>query len=64
MTPMWEYIKMGSFLEDKNEAHKIKYKTTHYIIYDNVLYRISFNVSLLECVDEAEGDYIMREVSG
>ncbi|XP_074371161.1 uncharacterized protein LOC141712210 [Apium graveolens] len=62
MTPILAYIKEGSLPDEKNEARRIKYNTTRYVIYDRVLYRRGFSVPLLKCIDGDECNYILREV--
>ncbi|XP_074346956.1 uncharacterized protein LOC141685772 [Apium graveolens] len=62
MTHILAYIKEGSLPDEKNEARRIKYKASRYIIYDGVLYRRGFSVPLLKCIDGEECNYILREV--
>ncbi|XP_074336060.1 uncharacterized protein LOC141673228 [Apium graveolens] len=62
MTPILAYIKEGSLPDEKNEARKINYKATRYVIYDGVLYKRGFSVPLLKCIDGDECNYILREV--
>ncbi|XP_074342688.1 uncharacterized protein LOC141680330 [Apium graveolens] len=64
MIPILTYIKEGSLLDEKNEARRIKYKVARYVIYDRVLYRRGFSVSLLKCIDGDECKYILRKVHG
>ncbi|XP_074351408.1 uncharacterized protein LOC141690514 [Apium graveolens] len=51
MAPILAYIKDGSLPDEKNEARRIKYKATRYVIYDGVLYRRGFSMPLLKCID-------------
>ncbi|XP_074355873.1 uncharacterized protein LOC141695533 [Apium graveolens] len=62
MTHNLAYIKEGSLPEEKNEARRIKYKATRYVIYDEVLYRRGFSVPLVKCIDGDECNYILRKV--
>ncbi|XP_074357176.1 uncharacterized protein LOC141696919 [Apium graveolens] len=62
MTPILAYIKEGSLRDEKNEARRIKYKASCYVIYDGVLYRRKFSVPLLKCIDGDECNYILGEV--
>ncbi|XP_074336726.1 uncharacterized protein LOC141673897 [Apium graveolens] len=62
MTPILAYIKKGSLPDEKNEARRVRYKTTRYVIYDGILYRRGFSVPLLKCIDGDECNYILREV--
>lgn len=61
MTSILDYLKKGSFPEEKSEARRIKYKAIRYIIYDDNLYRRGFNQPLLKCVDDKEGECILGE---
>lgn len=60
MTPIWKYIKEGTLSEGKNEARRLRYKTTRYVIYDDALYMRGFDVPLLKCNDGDECNYITR----
>ncbi|XP_074378382.1 uncharacterized protein LOC141719919 [Apium graveolens] len=62
MTSILAYIKEGSLPDEKNEARRIKYKATRYVIYDGILYRRGFSVPLLKCIDGDECNYILREL--
>ncbi|XP_074347286.1 uncharacterized protein LOC141686130 [Apium graveolens] len=62
MTPIITYIHKGTFLEDKFKARRLRYQAARYVVYDGVLYKRGFNQPLLRCVDEEEGNYILREV--
>ncbi|XP_074356004.1 uncharacterized protein LOC141695674 [Apium graveolens] len=62
MTHILAYIQEGSLLDEKNEARRIKYKASRYVIYDGVLYRRGFSVPLLKYIDGDECNNILREV--
>ncbi|XP_074328834.1 uncharacterized protein LOC141666392 [Apium graveolens] len=62
MTPILAYIHKGTLLEDKFKARRLRYQATRYVVYDEILYKKGFNQPLLRCVDEEEGNYILREV--
>ncbi|XP_074336646.1 uncharacterized protein LOC141673810 [Apium graveolens] len=62
MTPILAYIHKGTLAEDKFKARRLRYQAARYVIYDEVLYKRGFNQPLLRCVDEEEGNYILREV--
>ncbi|XP_074352820.1 uncharacterized protein LOC141691971 [Apium graveolens] len=64
VTPILDYITKGTLLVDKDEARRIKYKETRYVIYNENLYKRGFNRPLLRCIAGDECDYIMREVHG
>ncbi|XP_074342668.1 uncharacterized protein LOC141680303 [Apium graveolens] len=62
MTPLLAYIHKGTHPEDKFKARRLRYQAAKYVVYDEVLYNRGFNQPLLRCVDEEEGNYILREV--
>ncbi|XP_074351649.1 uncharacterized protein LOC141690777 [Apium graveolens] len=62
MTPIYNFIQMETFPEDKLQARRLRYQATRYVEYDGVLYKRGFNQPLLRCVDLEEGNYILREV--
>ncbi|XP_074360235.1 uncharacterized protein LOC141700333 [Apium graveolens] len=62
MTPILAYIHKGALPEDKFKARRFCYQAARYVVYDEVLYKRGFNQPLLRCVDEEEGNYILREV--
>ena len=48
MTPVWAYVKEGVLPDDPKEARRVRYKSSRYVIYDDVLYRRGFNTPLLK----------------
>ncbi|XP_074363974.1 uncharacterized protein LOC141704674 [Apium graveolens] len=62
MTPILSYIHKRTLPEDKFKAQRLRYQAARYVVYDEVLYKRGFNQPLLRCVDEEEGNYILREV--
>ncbi|XP_074327395.1 uncharacterized protein LOC141665314 [Apium graveolens] len=64
VTPILDYITKGTLPADKDEARRVKYRATRYVIYNENLYKRGFNRPLLRCVAGDECDYIMREVHG
>ncbi|XP_074336155.1 uncharacterized protein LOC141673317 [Apium graveolens] len=60
MSPILNYIRTGTFPEDKLQARRLRYQATRYVEYDGVLFKRGFNQSLLQCVD-LEGNYILKE---
>ncbi|XP_074328131.1 uncharacterized protein LOC141666043 [Apium graveolens] len=62
MTLILAYIHKGTLPEDKFKARRLHYQAARYVIYDEILYKRGFNQPLLRCVDEEEGNYILREV--
>ncbi|XP_074336314.1 uncharacterized protein LOC141673462 [Apium graveolens] len=62
MMPILAYIHKGTLPEDKFKARRLHYQAARYVVYDEVLYKRGFNQPLLRCIDEEEGNYILREV--
>ncbi|XP_035833056.1 uncharacterized protein LOC118481856 [Helianthus annuus] len=62
MTPIIMYLQSGILPENKAEARKIQYKSEHYQMSDGILYRKSYLVPLLRCVDPEDANYLIREV--
>ncbi|XP_074352696.1 uncharacterized protein LOC141691843 [Apium graveolens] len=62
MTPILAYIKKASLPDEMNEARRVRYKGSRYMIYDGILYRRGFSVPLPKCIDGDECNYILREV--
>ncbi|XP_074356057.1 uncharacterized protein LOC141695732 [Apium graveolens] len=62
MEPILAYIHKGILPKDKFKARRLRYQAARYVVYDEVLYKRGFNQPLLRCVDEEEGNYILREV--
>ena len=52
MTHFLEFLKEGTLPEEKNEARRLRYKSSRNVIYDNILYKRGFNSPLLKCIDE------------
>ncbi|XP_074356741.1 uncharacterized protein LOC141696508 [Apium graveolens] len=61
ITPILSYIHKGTLPEDKFKARRLRYQAARYVVYDEVLYKRGFNQPMLRCVDEEEGNYILRE---
>lgn len=49
-------------MEDKEEAHKLKRRATHYLLQDDVLYKRDFSSSLLRCTGGKEANYVLLEI--
>ncbi|GKV48883.1 hypothetical protein SLEP1_g55671 [Rubroshorea leprosula] len=66
-TPSWidsivSFLRDGEILEDKQEAMKLRKKASRYTLVDGVLYKRSFSLSLLRCLNPYEVEYALREV--
>lgn len=62
ITPIVDYITKGTLPPERDEARRLKYKSTRHVIYEGVLYKRGFNKPLLRCIAGSECEYIMREV--
>ncbi|XP_074336798.1 uncharacterized protein LOC141673971 [Apium graveolens] len=62
MTPILAYIYKGALPEGKSKVRRLHYQAARFVVYDEVLYKRGFNQPLLRCLDEEEGNYILREV--
>ncbi|GKV37983.1 hypothetical protein SLEP1_g45941 [Rubroshorea leprosula] len=66
-TPSWtdpivSFLQDGSILEDKQEAMRLRKKTSRYTLVDGVLYKRSFSLPLLRCLNPYEAEYALRDV--
>lgn len=56
------------YLQDKEEptfqaeARKLRYKTFHYMLIDDVLYKWGHLLPFLQCLDSKEAEYMLREI--
>ncbi|XP_073049607.1 uncharacterized protein [Primulina eburnea] len=62
MTSLIKFIINNELPEDKARAQKIKIQALRLVLINNVLYRRSFQGSLLKCLSEGEVDYVLREI--
>jgi len=61
-TPIISYLKNRLLLEDKEEARKIRVRTTRFVLMDEVLYKIGFSEPYLRCLNLDESLYVLRDV--
>ena len=62
MTPIVSYLKDGKLLEGKDEARKLRVRSTRYILMDEVLYRRGFSQPYLRFLASDDANYVLREV--
>ncbi|GKV01151.1 hypothetical protein SLEP1_g13729 [Rubroshorea leprosula] len=66
-TPSWtdsiiSFLQDGIVPEDRQEATKLRKKASRYTLVDGVLYKRSFSLPLLRCLNPYEAEYALREV--
>ncbi|GKU89559.1 hypothetical protein SLEP1_g3685 [Rubroshorea leprosula] len=66
-TPSWtdsiiSFLRDGIISEDRPEAMKLRKKASRYTLVDGVLYKRSFSLILLRCLNPYEAEYALREV--
>ncbi|XP_074327871.1 uncharacterized protein LOC141665789 [Apium graveolens] len=52
----------GTLPEDQNKARYLKHKAAHFFLEEGQLYRRTFSVPTLKCVDPEEANFCFREV--
>ena len=61
MTPIVSYLEDGMLPEAKDEARKLRVKSTRYILIDEMLYKRGFSQPFLRCLVLNEVNYVLRE---
>ncbi|GKV42163.1 hypothetical protein SLEP1_g49600 [Rubroshorea leprosula] len=66
-TPSWtnpilSFLREGIVPEDRQEAMKLRRKASRYTPVDGILYKRSFSLPLLRCLNPYEAEYALREV--
>ena len=61
-TPIVSYLKSGTLLEDHNASRRLKVRSSHFVLINDVLYKRGFSHPYLRCLAPAEANYVMREV--
>lgn len=46
----------------KEEAKNLKYRASHYVLIDDVMYKRGHSLPLLRCLNCEESDYVLREI--
>ena len=60
--PLILYLKEGILPRDPKEDQKLKNQTSRYILYENKLYKRSYSLPLLKCLQPSKVDYVLRKV--
>ncbi|GKV01686.1 hypothetical protein SLEP1_g14226 [Rubroshorea leprosula] len=66
-TPGWtdsivSFLRDGVIPEDKQEAMRLRKKASRYTLVGGILYKRSFSLPLLRCLNPYEAEYALREV--
>ena len=62
MTPIVGYLKEGKLPQGRDEARKLRIKSTKYVLMDEVLYKKGFSQPYLRCLAPDEANYVLREI--
>ncbi|XP_024023052.1 uncharacterized protein LOC112092086 [Morus notabilis] len=62
MTPLVWYLMNAELPNDRDEARRIRYRATRYLLYDGLLYRRGFSMPLQRCLDDHEAQGVLREI--
>ncbi|XP_075665457.1 uncharacterized protein LOC142635131 [Castanea sativa] len=62
MDPIIIYLKDGRFLEEKDEARKLRVRAAKYVLINEVLYKRGFSQPYLRCLALDKSNYVLREV--
>ena len=62
ITLIISYLKDGNLPEEKDEARKLRVRSTRYVLLNDVLYKRDFSQPYLKCFSPDEANYVLREV--
>ena len=62
MTPIVAFLQDGHLPQNTEEAKKVKERAARFTILNDTLYKRSFSMPYLKCVDEEEVKYILEEI--
>jgi hypothetical protein len=62
MTPITNYLEEGTLPLDPFKARKLKAQSARFALIQGILYKRSFSLPYLRCLDKTEAEYMMREV--
>ena len=62
MDPIIAYLRNDKLPKVKIEARILTLKETHYVLYDDKLYRRGYSMPLLKCIPPSKAEYIMKEI--
>ena len=62
ITSIISFLQDGHLPQDVEEAKKIKKRAARFTILNDTLYKRSFSMPYLKCVNEDEAKYILEEI--
>ena len=62
MDPIKAYLGSETLPEDKKEADKVKKRSSLFYLENDQLYKCSFSMPLLMCLNEEEAEHVLREL--
>ena len=62
ITPIISYLKDENLPEGKDEAKRLRVRSTRYVLLNDVLYKRGFSQPYLRCLSPDEANYVLREV--
>ncbi|XP_024027145.1 uncharacterized protein LOC112093264 [Morus notabilis] len=62
MTPLIQYLTNVKLPNDKDDARRIRYRATRYLLYDGLLYRRGYSMPLQRCLNDSEAQEVLREI--
>ncbi|XP_020207667.1 uncharacterized protein LOC109792654 [Cajanus cajan] len=62
MTGIWNYLKAGVLLEDKDEARKMRVRSAKFVIVRDELFKRGISTLLLKCLTEPQAAYVVEEI--
>lgn len=60
--PIIAFLEDQTLPEDKEVAHKLRRRVSHYEIQDGVLYKRNFSLPLLRCTGGENANYVLSEI--
>ena len=62
MTPIISYLKDENLPEGKDEAKRLRVRSTRYVLLNDVLYKRGFSQPYLRCLSPDKANYVLSEV--
>ena len=62
MTPIIIYLSNGRLPEERDEAKKLRIRSTKYVLIDVVMYKRGFSQPYLRCLAPDKTNYVLKEV--